>query len=136
MAYGEPRRINALSVTLFLCFAAAAYWAWRFFPAYFDAWSVDHILKEAASQTYRANRLGDSARMDQLKIIVDDARKKIVKQVGILDPELTVNLNVDGDKAVMTADYSLVVTHPGISYVTHLHMHREESANIKFVKWD
>jgi len=136
MAYGAPRRLNAVSVTLLILGAAAAYWFWRFFPSYFDAWSVDHILKDAASQTYHANRLTDSQRMEQLKKIVDDARGKIVKQVGIRDPELTVDLNIEGDKALMTADYSVTVTHPGVSYVTHLHFHREETANIKFVKWD
>jgi hypothetical protein len=136
MAYGAPRRLNAVSVTLLLLGVVAAYWFWRFFPSYFDAWSVDHILKDAASQTYQANRLGDAQRMDQLKIIVDTARKKIVKQVGIHDPELLVNMNIDGDKALMTADYSVIVTHPGVNYVTHLHFHREQTANIKFVKWD
>jgi hypothetical protein len=59
-----------------------------------------------------------------------------VKQVEIRDPELTVNLNIDGDKATMTADYNVKVTHPGISHITHMHLHREQTANIKFVKWD
>ncbi len=136
MAYGQPRRLNALSVSMLLVMVAVSYWMWRFFPSYFDAWSVDHILKEAASQTYMANRLGDAERLKQLKLIVDGARSKIVKQVGITDPELVVDLNLDGDKAMMTADYSLVVTHPGIAYVTKMHFHREAAANIKFVKWD
>jgi hypothetical protein len=134
--YGTPRRINAVSVTLFLLVVAGGYWFWRFFPVYFDAWSVDHILKEAASQTYQANRLTESQRMEQLKQIVDTARSKIVKQVEIKDPELTVNLNIDGDKATMTADYTVKVTHVVIDKITRMHMHREETANIKFVKWD
>jgi hypothetical protein len=136
MAYGQPRRLNAVSVTLLILGVLAAYWFWRFFPFYFDAWSVDHILREAAAQTYHANRLGDTQRMDQLKQLVDTARKNIIKQVGIHDPDLLVDLNVDGDKALITADYSVTVTHPGVTYVTHLHFHREATANIKFVKWD
>jgi hypothetical protein len=136
MGYGTPRRINAVTITLILLAAAAGYWFWLFFPVHFDAWSVDHILKEAASQTYQTQRLTDSQRMEQLKLIVDGARGKIIKQVGIHDPELAVNLNVDGDKATVTADYSVVVKHPWIGKRTQMHLHREEVANIKFVKWD
>jgi hypothetical protein len=134
--YGQPKRINAVSITLALIALAGGYWLWRFFPVYFDAWSVDHILKESASQTYQANRLTEAQRMEQLKEIVDKARTKIVKQVEIRDPELTVNLNIEGDKATMTADYNVTVTHPGISKISKMHLHREETANIKFVKWD
>jgi hypothetical protein len=134
--YGTPRRINAVSVTLFIAALCVGYWFWRFFPVYFDAWSVDHILKESASQTYQANRLNEANRMTTLKEIVDKARAKIVKQVEIHDPELVVDLNIDGDKATMTADYTVKVTHPVIDKITKLHMHREETANIKFVKWD
>ena len=135
-SYGTPRRINAVSVTLILCALGVAYWFWLFFPVHFDSWSVDHILKESASQTYQTQRLMESQRMEQLKLIVDGARTKIVKQVGIADPELSVNLNVDGDKATMTADYSVVVTHPWINKRTTMRLHREETANIKAVKWD
>jgi hypothetical protein len=136
MAYGAPRRINAVSITLLLLALGAAYWFWRFFPVYFDAWSVDHILKESASATYQTQHLVDSQRMEQLKLIADTARNKIWKNVGIVDPELTVNLNVDGDKATMTADYNVVVTHPWFGKTTKMRLHREQSANIKFVKWD
>jgi hypothetical protein len=135
MAYG-PRRINSVSITLVLIAIAGGYWMWRFFPAYFDAWSVDHILKEAAAETYQANRLEESQRMQQLKDIVDKAKSKIVQEVGIHDPDLTVNLNIDGDKATVTADYKVIVTHPMVSYRNLLRFHREETENIKFVKWE
>jgi hypothetical protein len=134
--YGTPRRLNTVSITLILIACGAAYWFWRFFPVHFDAWSIDHILKESASATYQTQHLGDSQRMEELKRIVDSARGKIVKEVGVHDPELTVNLNVDGDKATLTADYTVVVTHPWFNKTTTMHMHREQTANIKFVKWD
>jgi hypothetical protein len=134
--YGQPRRINAVSVTMLLIFLGGGYWCWRFFPVYFDAWSVDHILKEAASQTYQTQHLVEAQRMEQLKSIVDKARLDIIKQVGIHDPELTVDLNVDGDQALLVADYSVVVTHPWFNKVTRIHFHRAQTANIKFVKWD
>jgi len=55
--YGRaPRRINAVSVTLFLIALSAGYLLWRFFPPYFDSWTVEHTLKDAANQTYAAHR--------------------------------------------------------------------------------
>ena len=38
VAYG-PRRFNALTAFMLLCALVAAYWVWRFFPAYFDGWT-------------------------------------------------------------------------------------------------
>src|SRR5207245_2529873 len=55
--YQQPRRLNAVSITLIFAALGAAYWFWRFFPAYFDGWTVDHILKEQAAAVYRTNRL-------------------------------------------------------------------------------
>ena len=59
--YG-PKRLNAVTVGLLLFALAAGYWFWRFFPAYFDGWTVDHILKETAAAVYRANRLREPER--------------------------------------------------------------------------
>jgi hypothetical protein len=134
--YGSPRRLNAVSFTLILLVCGVAYWFWRFFPVHFDAWSVDHILKESANSTYQTQKLVDAQRMEQLKQIADNARDRIVKQVGILDPELTVNLNVDGDLATLTADYSVLVTHPWVGKTTTMHLHREQTANLKLIKWE
>jgi hypothetical protein len=134
--YGSPRRLNLVSVTLILIVGGVAYWFWRFFPVYFDAWSVDHILKETANATYQTQKLYEAQRMEQLKVIADNARDRIVNRVGILDPELTVNLNIDGDLATVSADYSVVVTHPWVGKTTTMRLHRVQTANLKFVKWD
>jgi hypothetical protein len=134
--YGQPRRFNALTVVLLLGAGAFGYWMWRFFPVYFDAWSVDHILREGAASTYLINRLGEPARTTALKGVVDKARLEVVGRVGIHDPELRVDLNIDDDRATMSADYSVVVTHPWVDYRSTMHLHRERAANIANVKWD
>ena len=134
--YGTPRRLNALTIFMLLGVIVAGYWFWRFFPSHFDAWTIDHILKEGATEVYHANRLNEPARTLTLREIVEKAKLKIIKQVGIRDPELVVNLNVDGDKATMSADYSVVITHPGVAYTTPMHFHREKGADIKNIKWE
>jgi hypothetical protein len=134
--YGSPKRINAVSITFLLLLTAAGYWMWRFFPAYFDGWSVDHILKETAAAIYRANRLREPERTETLKELVDKAKSNIVKNVGITDPDLDVGLEIEETKATMTAEYSVIITHPMISKTTTLHFKKAQEANIKTVKWD
>lgn len=134
--YKAPKRLNWVSGLMLLGVAAGAYWMWLFFPHYFDAWSVDHILQAGATSVYRANKLAEPQRTQEFQVIVDDARNKIVKQVGIRDPELTVNLNIEEQDATMTADYHITVSHPMVDYRSHLHFHRVKGSNIKAVNWE
>jgi hypothetical protein len=135
--YGQgPRRLNAVSLFLVLIALAAGYWLWRFFPVYFDGWTVEHTLKDAASQTYRVARIAEPTRTQQLKAIVDKAREDIIKLGHVDDPDLTVNLELDGNDVAVTADYSVVVTHPGINKTTTVHFHKREKASVKRVEWE
>jgi hypothetical protein len=134
--YGQPRRLNAVTLTMLLGGLAAGYWLWRFFPAYFDGWSVDHLLKEAASRTYKLNRLQEPERTRELKALVDKTRSDIQRQANVTDPELLVSLDIDGDNVAVSADYHVVVTHPIVTRTTTLHFHKSESANIKKVNWE
>lgn len=136
VTYGQPRRLNAVTVFMLLCAAAAGYWMWRFFPAYFDGWTVDHILHESASACYRLAHLNDAIRAQELKKLVDKTRADIVQQASVTDPDLTVNLDLDGDLASISADYSVVVTHPFIDKTTTLHFHKVETADTKRVNWN
>jgi hypothetical protein len=136
--YGQPRRLNAVTFVMILMGLAAGYWVWRFFPVYFDGWNVDHLLKEAASKTYRLNRMQEPERSKELKTLVDKTLAEIRKQGNVTDPELSVSLDVDpeGKNAAVTADYHVEITHPGITQTTILHFHKTESADIKKVKWE
>jgi hypothetical protein len=135
VAYG-PRRFNALTAFMLLCALGAVYWVWRFFPAYFDGWTVDHALREAASTSYQVARLPEPTRSQQLKIIVERAREDIIKKANVTDPDLYVDMNLDGDVATVSADYTVVVVHPYINKTTTLHFHRAASENIKRVDWE
>ena len=136
MAGYGPRRFNSVTVIMLLMMVAAGYWLWRFFPVYFDGWSVDHVLKEAASKTYRMNQLKEPERTKALTDLVDKTRADVIKQGNVTDPDLKVNLDIDGDNAAVSADYRVVVTHPVINKTTTLHFHKSETANIKRVNWE
>lgn len=134
--YGQPRRINTVTISMLLMGLVAGYCVWRFFPAYFDGWSVDHILKEAASKTYRLNRLQEPGRTAQLTDLVEKTKAEIRKQANVTDPDLEVSLDIVGDKAAVSADYRVVVTHAIGTYTTTLHFHKTEDADIKKVSWE
>jgi hypothetical protein len=134
--YGQPRRLNALTGFMILCGLGAGYWLWRFFPAYFDGWTVDHILRETASATYKLSRIGEPERSKQLKILLDKARADIIKQGNVTDPELTVNLDLDAVNVVVSAEYTVPVTHPWVNKTTILHFRKLETADVKKVNWE
>jgi hypothetical protein len=134
--YKQPRRLNSVTIVLLIGMVAAGYWFWRFFPAYFDAWTVDHILKEAASKVYRANRMREPERTQELNGLLDKARSEMQHKASVNDPELLVNLDFDGNNATLTADYRVVITHPVISRTTLLHFVRRQTADIKTVSWE
>ena len=138
MANYGPRKFNSVTLVMILLALAAGYWVWRFFPAYFDGWSVDHLLKEAASRTYRLNQLNEPQRTNELKAMLDKTRADIIKQGNVTDPDLTVNLDVaaDNNSVAVSADYHVVVTHPLINKTTTLHFHKTETADIKKVNWE
>jgi len=134
--YGKPRRLNAVSVTMIILALAFGYWMWRFFPAYFDAWTVDHVLRETAPKIYRINHTVEPDRTNGMRELLDKAKADIRKQADVTDPDLTLSLNIDGNDCVLTADYTVRITHPLLSKPTLLKMHREEHADVKRVDWD
>jgi hypothetical protein len=136
--YAQPRRLNLVTAIMILIGLGAGYWLWRFFPAYFDGWTVDHILRETASATYKLVRLREPERTKELKAMLDKARADIVRLGHVDDPDLQVNLDLDLDHnmATVTADYSVVVTHPHLSKTTTLHFHKVEKTSIKRVEWE
>ena len=138
MANYGPRKFNSVTVVMILLALAAGYWVWRFFPAYFDGWSVDHLLKEAASKTYKLNQLREPDRTKLLTELVDKTRADIAKEGNITDPDLKVDLDIapDNNSVAVSADYHVVVTHPLINKTTTLHFHKTETADIKKVNWE
>jgi hypothetical protein len=136
--YSQPRRFNVVTAIMILIGLAAGYWLWRFFPAYWDGFTVDHILNETASATYRLVRLSEPERTKTLRATLDKARADIIRLGHVDDPDLAVNLDLDTDNnsAAVSADYSVVVTHPYIHKTTTLHFHKVQKTSIKRVEWE
>jgi hypothetical protein len=136
MGYRQPRRFNSVTVFMFLLLAGAAYWLWLFFPVYWDAWTVDHCLHEGAAAMYQANRIAEPDRTKEMRRILQKVQADCIRLAHITDPTFDPSLELGGDSATMTGDYSVAVRHPFGNWVTIVHLHRVEKANIKQVHWE
>lgn len=134
MASG-PRSFNIVTLMLLLCIAGAGYWIWKFFPVYFTGWQVDHVLADGASRTYKVSRLNEPGRSQALHDLEDDLRKKVV-ELGITDPEMGLDIAIDGDRVDVRCDYSVVVQHIVKNKQTVVNLHRVATGDLKRVDWD
>jgi hypothetical protein len=134
--YGQPRRLNSVSLTFIVLLLGGAYWMWRFFPAYLDAWTVDHVLRESATEVYHANHMLEPDRTKEIRDILDRAKANIRKQAEINDPDLVVSASILENSATLSCEYSVRITHPLVEKTTLVHFKREEAADLRRVDWD
>ncbi len=136
MAYRQPRRFNVVSLFMILAVVGGAYWLWTFMPVYWDAWTVDHALHEGAAAMYQASRIDEPERTKEMQRILRKVQADSIRLAHITDPTFDPSLELGGDSATMTGDYSVAVHHPFGNWVTIVHLHRVEKANIKQVRWE
>lgn len=129
MARG-PSGWNAVSLSLLLLVGAASYATWKLFPVYFTAWQVDHLLADGAARSYPISRVGDPVERARLKEQLLVQLRRQVVDLGITDPQMSLGLNFDRDRADLHCDYRAVVIHPLVDRYTVLLMHRTASASL------
>jgi hypothetical protein len=129
-----PRSFNLFSLFLLLCFAAGGYWTWKFFPHYFRAFQVDHILSEGANRSYKISRMREPLQSQSKQSLIEEMRKRVV-ELGVTDPEMTVGLDFEGEKVTATSDYTVVVAHVIEGKFTVIPFHRTATADLKKVDW-
>lgn len=128
MARG-PSSLNLVTLLLVLAAATCGYAAWKFFPVYFVAWQVDHVLAEGASRAYVVNRLKGSEQAKAKEKLITQLRTEVVR-LGVTDPEMSLGLALGSDQAFVTCDYRAVVIHPVANRYTVMTMHRVASGSL------
>lgn len=128
MARG-PSSFNRVTVLLLLVAAVAGYATWKFFPVYWTALQVDHVLSDGASRAYAVSRIKGYEQSRAKEKLIADLRREIVT-LGVTDPEMTVGLELAPDRAFVTCDYRAVVIHPVGQRYTVITQHRSASGSL------
>jgi hypothetical protein len=118
-SYDKPRRVNAVSVIIFLMLAAALYAAVQFGPPYYRKWKSSGILSEAANKVYPKRLLpADLSAEFTEKVRADTAAQ--LRGLGISDPGLRVLVEVVGGRVSVSAEYVEIIKHPFVGKITTL----------------
>lgn len=92
--YKQPRRFNAVSLTLFLLLAAAGYVAFAAWPVMALNSDAKDVLEEALPRLYRANLLPEP----ESTISGEEVRQQLIEKLGALgitDAEAAMTITRD-----------------------------------------
>ena len=118
--YTSPRRINLVSLTLFLAVAAGVYAIVKFGPSYYRQFEIREVLENyAVRYVARASGLGLSS-SEQEDRLSDEAEDEL-RERGVPDPGVRVRFEVSAGQVTARAEYSETIEHPLIDKVTVLH---------------
>jgi hypothetical protein len=117
--YDKPRRVNAVSVIIFLVLAAAAYAGVQFGPAYYRKWKASGILSEAANRVYPKRMLAADLAADFIEKVRGETAARL-REIGIADPGMRVLIDVKPTAIGVSAEYVEIIKHPFVGKITTL----------------
>jgi hypothetical protein len=109
--YKQPRKINFVSITLWLLVLSLGYGAWKFGPPYYRRFSVKSILDTTSNRC--RGRLLPAEQVDQLE-------KKAEREIRALGIEGTIRVKIEirSTDVRVVASYAEVVHHPFVERTT------------------
>lgn len=127
--YKKPRRINGVSVSLFLFFAAAVYAAVCAWPVIAQRADAQNALEDALPKVYRANLLPEP----EATVAASRVRDTLVERLGTLgipEPEKALTVKRDTAVVALDLDWAAKVSLVGTTHAfpIKLHSHAETSA--------
>lgn len=134
-SHSGPSSFNFVTFLLLVAAAAATYWVWLYFPHYYNAVKVKDELAKEANQVYKMNIVREPDRTLELRKIVETTKNNVRTITGTLDPNLEIELDLDGDDANLSADWTMEIHHLG-NKVSRLHFHRMYKFDLKLIQWD
>ncbi len=130
-----PRKLNVVSILIFLGVAFGGYCAVRLGPPYWTQWQLKEVLRDGCTKMYQAKKYNQEARRHEYEKLQDRIHKAML-ELGIDDPEATVELDdEDPDWVVVRASYDVVVSHP-VGQPTVMHFNPEAKMDARPVDWD
>lgn len=132
--YRSPRRINIVSLAVFLVVVGGAYAAFQFGPVYYRQFHAKEVLADIAVRY--ADRGGSSgiAGSNFEDELVDGAERAL-RNRGITDPGLRVRFEVQAGRVTALAEYSEIIKHPLINKITVLPLKPSVSKRLRSSPW-
>lgn len=112
--YKKPRRLNIVSVSLFLVLCACAYIAAGFWPAYSLRANVKNELEDALPTVWKMNLRPDAVSRPTLTALKKSLLEKLHK-MGVKDDKLDVIFQRGKARVGIEARYTSIVEFPGWS---------------------
>jgi hypothetical protein len=106
--YKQPRRLNAVSVTLLLLVLIAGYVAFSAWPVFRLNGDVKNAAEDALPRLYRANLLPEP----ESTIASDQVRKALTEklsELGIADPESALVITRDARTVAITVNVAAAI---------------------------
>ena len=106
--FKQPRRINAVSVTLLLLLAGAGYVAFSAWPVVALNADVKNVLEDALPRLYRANLLPEP----ESTIGSEEVRQLLIEQLqalAVADPETALTIARDARRVAIAVKVETVI---------------------------
>ena len=132
--YKQPRRINAVSISLLLIVCAGGWVGYSAWPIISVNANVKNELGEALPRVYKANLLPEPTSTDAITRVHDELMSKM-KKLGVDDPKVEVIISRSKEKVSVEARYTAILTLQGIDKTRPLTMSPKVETDAARVDW-
>ena len=132
--YKQPRRINAVSVGLFLIVGAVGWLGYCAWPLIAVNANVKNELSDALPRAYKANLLPEPTSTEGISRIHDELMAKM-KKLGVEDPQVKVVIERTKEKISVEARYTTVLLVKGLDKSYPLDMNPKVETDAARVDW-
>lgn len=131
--YKQPRRLNTVSVTLFLMIGLGAWVGISAWPLIALNANVKNELGETLPRAYKANLLPEPTSTESLSRIHDELVEAL-KKMGVSDPKLDVTITRN-KKIALQAHYKTTLTLKGVDKTYELTLEPMVETDSARVEW-
>ncbi|HEY2900962.1 MAG TPA: hypothetical protein VGL59_10330 [Polyangia bacterium] len=131
--YKQPRRLNTVSVTLFLFMGALAWLGISAWPLIALNANVKNEIGEALPRAYKANLLPEPTSTEGIARIHDELVESL-KKMGVTDPKLQVSITRAKTISV-EARYKATLALKGVDKTYDLDMNPKVETDAARVEW-
>jgi hypothetical protein len=132
--YKQPRRINAVSISLLLMVAGVGWIGYSAWPIISVNANVKNELGEALPRVYKANLLPEPTSTELITRIHDDLMGKM-KKLGVDDPKVEVIISRSKEKVSIETRYTAILALQGTEKTRPLTMSPKVETDAARVDW-